>query len=121
MDSFNNRLNKAFEIFNKKPVELAKALDISEATISNYRKGKYEPKQNRLHEIALFFNVSEAWLMGYDVDIQRKPVEKSTDLSDRFVALFKQLSTEQQKMIIAQIQGILTSQQSQSEHPQEAD
>lgn len=44
---------------------------ISANTLSQYVNGKVEPRQNRLHILAIALNVSEAWLMGFDVDPDR--------------------------------------------------
>lgn len=71
MFTFAERLEKALDIRNMKPAELAKALNIADATISNYRSGKYEPKQKRLEQISNILNVSIPWLMGADVPMER--------------------------------------------------
>lgn len=52
-------------------------MGISEAVISQYRSGKYEPKQDRLDEFAKALDVSEGWLMGYDVPMERKSREEN--------------------------------------------
>lgn len=67
MASFAERLSEALRIRNMSPAELSKKIGVNEGTISNYRKGKYEPKQIRLEEIASALRVSIAWLMGNDV------------------------------------------------------
>lgn len=71
MFTFSERLEEALSIRNMKPAELAKALNIADATISNYRSGKYEPKQKRLEQISNILNVSIPWLMGADVPMER--------------------------------------------------
>ena len=69
MASFAERLSEALRMRNMSPAELSKRIGVNEGTISNYRKGKYEPKQIRLEEIASALRVSIAWLMGNDVPI----------------------------------------------------
>ena len=44
---------------------------ISPNTLSQYVSGKVVPRQNRLFILAKALNVSEAWLMGLDVDQDR--------------------------------------------------
>ena len=39
--------------------------------LSQYLSGKFQPKQAKLTVLALALNVSEAWLMGYDVPRSR--------------------------------------------------
>ena len=50
--------------------ELARALNVADATISNYKKGIYAPKQRRTEEISKILNVSIPWLMGADVPMK---------------------------------------------------
>ena len=47
--------------------------------LSQYVSGKVEPGQNKLFILGLALNVSEAWLMGYDVPIERKTPEEEYD------------------------------------------
>lgn len=43
--------------------------------LSQYLSGKFQPKQKKLTVLALALNVSETWLMGYDVPMQRTSFE----------------------------------------------
>lgn len=54
--------------------ELSRRLNVDEGTISNYKKGRYEPKQRRLEQISQILNVSIPWLMGADVAMDIKPL-----------------------------------------------
>ncbi len=76
-DSFKNRLNQALEIRGMKPIELSNRTGLSKARISQYTNGVYEAKQKALYLIARALNVSEAWLMGYDVPMERLMYEKN--------------------------------------------
>ena len=76
-ETFKNRLNQALEIRNMKPVELSQRTGLSKARISQYTNGVYEAKQKALYLIARALNVSEAWLMGYDVQMERLMHEKA--------------------------------------------
>ena len=67
MDKFSNRLKKALDENNMKPIELADKLKINKGIISNYINDKYKPKYDRITDIARILNVNEAWLMGYDI------------------------------------------------------
>lgn len=67
MSSFAERLNRALVLRGISAAELSRAINVNEATVSNYRKGKYEPKQKRTEEIAKVLSVSVAWLMGANV------------------------------------------------------
>lgn len=72
---FQARFNKAISIRNIKPVELSEKTGISKSAISHYMSGYTKPKSDKLYVLAKALNVSEAWLMGYDV-----PMERSSDL-----------------------------------------
>ena len=74
VDTFANRLNKAMRIRNMKATELSEKTGISKSSLSEYINGKYEAKQNGIYLLAKVLNVSEAWLMGCDV-----PMEKEID------------------------------------------
>lgn len=76
VDTFQNRLNKALKIRDMKPVELAQRTGLSKARISQYTNGVYEAKQKALYLIAQALDVSEAWLMGHDVPMERPLYEK---------------------------------------------
>lgn len=67
MDTFAQRFSKALLIRKITAAEISRKLGVNEGTISNYKKGTYEPKQRRLEAIAAILNVSIPWLMGADV------------------------------------------------------
>ena len=71
-DTFANRLKKALDYNNMRPIDLANKTKISKTQISNYLKGTYKAKQDKLYLIAKALNVSEAWLMGFDVSMERE-------------------------------------------------
>lgn len=70
-DSFQNRLEKAIQIKNIKPVELHEKTGISESLISKYLSGNAVARQRKLTLLADALNINEIWLMGYDVAMER--------------------------------------------------
>lgn len=44
---------------------------LTKSDLSQYVSGKVEPGQEKLTVLGLALNVSEAWLMGYDVNMER--------------------------------------------------
>lgn len=92
---------------NKYGVKLGKSI------LSQYISGKTEPGQEKLTILGMALNVSEVWLMGYDVPMERKTAPTSRMEDERvkdFISLFGQLTAQQQSLIIAQIKGILSDQ-----------
>lgn len=71
MEKFSDRLKTALSIRNMSAAELSRIIGVNEGTISNYKKGLYEPKQRRLEKIANALYVSIPWLMGADVPMDR--------------------------------------------------
>lgn len=65
------RLKEALALSDMTQAELCRSTGISKTAISQYLTGKYLPKQDRLEKLAKALNVSEAWLMGYSVPVQR--------------------------------------------------
>lgn len=59
-------LNAARPFCEKYGIKLAKN------DLSQYVNGKVDPGQEKLTILGLALNVSEAWLMGYDVPMQRE-------------------------------------------------
>lgn len=56
------------KVNNAKPADVCKGTGISSATLSSWKKGNYTPKQDKLHLIADFFDVSIDELMGTDLN-----------------------------------------------------
>lgn len=67
VSSFSDRLKQILSIRDIKPSDFALMVDINKSTISQYINGIYEPKRERISKFAKVLNVSEAWLVGYDV------------------------------------------------------
>ena len=66
-----------------KQIELATRSGISKYSISHYLKGDWEGKQDAVYELARALNVSEAWLMGYDVPAERSAPKVSVQLDKK--------------------------------------
>ena len=71
-ETFGNRLNKAMRIRNIKAAELSEKTGIAKSSLSEYIKGKYEAKQKAIFKLATVLDVSEAWLMGLDVPMEKE-------------------------------------------------
>ena len=76
--SFAIRFREALNIRNMKQSEICEHTGIGKSAISQYLSGSFEPKQQNIYKLALALDVSEAWLMGYDVDMVRQSDSKPT-------------------------------------------
>ena len=65
-----DRLREAIFVRKTKQVELCNATGIPKSAMSQYLKGSFEPKPERVSALARALSVSEAWLMGYDVPME---------------------------------------------------
>ena len=81
-----DRLKEALNVRGMKAIDLSEKLDISRGTISYYMSGKSSPKADRLNQICSVLSVSEAWMLGYDVPMDRTSEQKKNDNIVRFVA-----------------------------------
>lgn len=82
MEDFSKRLAKALILRDVKASELAQKTNISKATISRYLSGQYKAKQDNIYTICKVLNINEAWLMGYDTNIDRVPDELRSENSN---------------------------------------
>lgn len=64
--SFVERFNEVVKEKNVSQTELAKRSGITQSSISDWLKGKYLPKQDKVHALADALNVSPSYLMGWD-------------------------------------------------------
>lgn len=73
------RLKTAMAMAKVKQQELADLTGLNKGTISRYCSGEYEPKANAISRLASALDVSEMWLWGYDVPMERSEMQKKND------------------------------------------
>jgi transcriptional regulator with XRE-family HTH domain len=74
-----DRLREALDAAGKKQVDLVRDLGLDRGAVSSYLSGKYEPKQKAIYKMAQYLDVSEAWLLGYEVPKHRTADQKKND------------------------------------------
>lgn len=104
IESCGRRIEKALSIRNMKQSQLSKLANIPKSSLSLYLKGAYEPKQDKIYTMAKALNVSDAWLMGYDVDMERYKNNSTnielTESENAMLELFRQIPDNQQKILM---------------------
>ena len=70
---FSERLRRIMEERGLTQSELAQLSGVSKSSISRYLSGAWKAKQDTIYDMARVLQVSEAWLMGYDVTKERIP------------------------------------------------
>ena len=66
MAEFKDRLKHAMKNADLNQTELSKITNIRQSSISDWLKGKYLAKQDKVELLARVLNVSPTWLMGLD-------------------------------------------------------
>ena len=74
--TFADRLKTALSLRNMTKAELSRRTGIDKSSLTRYTKGDWEGKQDAVYAIAQALDVSEAWLMGYDTDMERTDYTK---------------------------------------------
>ena len=81
---------------------------MNKSDISQYVSGKVEPNQDKLFVLSLALNVSEGWLMGYDVPKSRSSSASAFPEQDRtLLENFHRLSDSQKARLLAYLDGLL--------------
>ena len=98
---------KLCEKANKSPNAVGADLGYSSGSITAWKQGRV-PKWATISKISDYFGVSTDYLLG---NTDQK--EKTTNLEEKgrqaeFVDLFSRLTPEQQKMLMAQMKGLLS-------------
>ena len=112
VEKCSERIKTALMIRRMKQCDLCEMADVPKSSLSLYLSGAYEPKQDRLHKMAIAMSVSEAWLMGYDVPMEReKPTPKErivlTENQRKLLDLFDLVPEEKQPMVLGMIEGAI--------------
>lgn len=108
-----HRIKTALIIKGMKQSDLCRLTKIPKSALSQYISGAYEPKQDRIYLMAQALNVSETWLMGLDVPMERQikkdsPVEpKLTEGEKDLLALFRLVPEDQQQLVLRMIRSAL--------------
>ena len=69
--TFADRLRTAMDLRGTRAIDLARDTGLSKARISQYTNGIYVPKADAMHKLARALDVSDLWLEGYDVPMER--------------------------------------------------
>lgn len=114
VESCSQRISEALKHRNMKQADLCKLAKVPKSSLSLYLSGAYEPKQDRIYDMARVLNVSEAWLMGYDVPMDRKDIKKPSpeeiELSEgeqMLLELFRKIPEDRQEFLLDMVRGQL--------------
>ena len=107
------RIKKALYIKGMKQSDLCRLTKIPKSALSQYISGAFEPKQDRIYLMAQALNVSEAWLMGLDVPMERQvkkvsPSESNLSEGEKMLLdLFRLVPEDKQELVLQMIRVAL--------------
>lgn len=104
--SFAERLRELLDRRDLSQAELSRQTGISRSSISHYLRGDWEGKQEVIFALAERFDVSEAWLMGYDAPMDRAIAPLRTEKQRRRLKAFEALPEEAQERALAVGRGV---------------
>ena len=108
MKMFSERLDEALTVRGISAAELSRKLGLNEGAISNYRAGRYSPKQERIEQIAKALNVNIAWLLGADVPMDNKNQPSAlTEGEKQLLDLFRSIPEDKQSLALEMLRAAL--------------
>ena len=93
------RIRRGLTIREMSQKDLCDATGIPKSAMSQYCKGSFVPKQNRTALIAKALNVDEAWLMGYDVPMEKEEPAPENESGHRLPAGYDKLTPENRAIV----------------------
>lgn len=114
-----DRVKEALHIRGMKQSDLCRLTGIPKSAISQYLSGAFEPKQDRIYLLSRALNVSEVWLMGLDVPMEREELQQKipqdkqelTEGERVLLDLFNRIPKEQQQLVLQMIRAALGNQE----------
>lgn len=91
VSTISERLQFAMDKRKIKQIDLARVADVNQGALSRYLKGSYEPKSATIYKLALALDVSDMWLEGYDVPMERSRKQKEIDFKNN---LYKKIASD---------------------------
>ena len=91
VSTISERLQFVMDKRKIKQIDLARVADVNQGALSRYLKGSYEPKSATIYKLALALDVSDMWLEGYDVPMERSRKQKEIDFKNN---LYKKIASD---------------------------
>ena len=114
VESCSKRLYKALSVKGMKQTDICNITGIPKSAMSQYIKGSFEPKQDRIYLLSQALDVSEAWLMGYDVPMEKETLptveERLTEAEHLMLELFRRIPEDRQPEALELLQVALKMQ-----------
>ena len=108
MITISERIKEGLQLRDMKQTDLVNLTGITKGALSSYISGAYEPKQRNIYKIAKALDVNEAWLMGYDVPMEREISDNinSNDKDNILLNNFNKLNEDGKDEAIKRVQEL---------------
>lgn len=83
-----------------KPFQKEFGVKMGRSALSQYVSGKSKPDDKKLTLLSRTLDVSEAWLMGYDVDKDRTSVNKHNTDDKQIISIYNELKAPRQQKVL---------------------
>lgn len=94
------------------PICAKNNVKMNKSDISQYVSGKVEPSQEKLVVLGMALNVTESWLMGFDVSPERKDTLIQADLDFDIFRRYSKLNERDKKIVSEMIDSMLSNKRS---------
>ncbi len=81
---------------------------MNKSDISQYVSGKVEPSQDKLVVLGMALNVTEAWLMGFDVPSERKDSSLKAEEDFELFYKYSMLDKRDKKVVLDMINSMIS-------------
>ena len=109
MSTTSQRIQEGLELRGLKQTDLVEKTGISKGALSSYISGRYTPKQNNIYLIAKALDVSEAWLMGADVSMERIADSPVSLRYRKLIEIYEQLSKSNREKVLTYSKNLLST------------
>ena len=116
--STSDRLKQIMEERNLKQVDILNLslpicskynIKMNKSDISQYVAGKVEPSREKLVVLGMALNVTESWLMGFDVSPERKDSRAQAEKDFDILYRYSMLNERDKKIVSDMIDSMLSN------------
>lgn len=116
IETCSNRIKEALSLKGINQTELCKRAKVPKSSLSLYLSGAYEPRQDRLYDMARVLGVDPVWLMGYDVPMNKQETppndeHKLTEGEKILLDLFNRVPEDKQQLVLQMIRAVSGNQE----------
>lgn len=103
LDVFTRNFNRYLAHSGKKQVEVARAIDVSTGTISDWKKGRSYPRMDKIQLMADFFGIKKSDLVE-DVNITKETISNK---EQEVIDLFHKVPEEKREFVLSLIRAAI--------------